>query len=121
MIILIRVLGVVIVGMGVAFLLRPKLYRQYVAFWQPGKRLYLGAILSLLIGVILLLAATQCRLIGFVLALGILCLVKGVMLFTLGREKMKSMLKWYQGRSLLVLRLVALIAIAFGALLIYSA
>ena len=120
MIMLVRVLGVVIVGMGVAFLLKPKLYKQYVAFWQPGKRLYLGAILSLLIGVILLLAATQCRLVGFILALGILCLAKGVMLM-LRQEKMKSVLKWYQARSLLVLRLIALIAIAFGALLLYSA
>ena len=121
MLIVVRVVGVLIVGMGVAFLLRPKLYKQYVAFWQQGKRLCLGAILSLLIGVILLLAATQCRLVGVILALGILSLVKGIILFTPGREKMKSMLKWWQGRSLLVLRLMALIAIAFGALLIYSA
>jgi hypothetical protein len=60
-------------------------------------------------------------LIGFVLAVGILSLAKGIMLFTLGREKIESILKWYQARSLLVLRLIALIAIAFGALLIYSA
>jgi len=121
MLIAVRVLGVLIVGMGVAFLLKPKLYKQYVSFWQPGKRLYLGAILAILFGVVFLLAVTQCRLRGVILALGILCLVKGVMLFTLGREKIESILKWYQERSLLVLRLIALIAIAFGALLIYSA
>ncbi len=121
MLIAVRVVGVLIVGMGVAFLLKPKLYKQYVAFWQPGKRLYLGAILAILIGVVFLLAATQCRLVGFIIGLGILCLVKGVMLFTLGREKIESILKWYQARSLLVLRFIGLIAIAFGALLIYSA
>ncbi len=121
MLIAVRLIGVLIVGMGVAFLLKPKLYRQYVAFWQPGKRLYLGAILAILIGVIFLLAATQCRVVGFIIGLGILCLVKGVMLFTLGRAKIESILKWYQGRSLLVLRLIGLIAIAFGALLLYSA
>ena len=118
---LIRVVGILIVGMGVAFLLKPKLYKQYVAFWQPGKRLYLGAILAILIGVILLLAATQCRLVGVILAVGIISLAKGIILFTLGREKIAAVLKWYQRRSLLVLRLIALIAIAFGALLIYSA
>ena len=88
MLIVVRVVGVLIVGMGVAFLLKPKLYKQYVAFWQPGKRLYLGAILAILIGVIFLLAATQCRLVGFIVALGIISLAKGIMLFTLGREKM---------------------------------
>jgi len=88
MLIAVRVLGVVIVGMGVVFLLRPKLYKQYMAFWQTGKRLYLGAILAILIGVLLLLAATQCRLVGIILALGIISLAKGIILFTLGREKM---------------------------------
>lgn len=121
MLIVVRVVGVLIAGVGIIFLLRPKLYRQYMAFWQPGKRLYVGAILAILIGVVFLLAASGCRLVGVILALGILCLVKGVMLFTLGREKIRSLLKWWQARSLLTLRLVALIAIAFGALLIYSA
>lgn len=121
MLIVVRLIGILIVGMGVAFLLRPKLYRQYAAFWQPGKRLYLGAILAILFGVILLLAATQCRLIGVILALGILCLVKGILILPLGEKKIKSILKWWQAKPLWVLRLVALIAIAFGALLFYSA
>ena len=121
MLIAVRLIGVLIVGTGVAFLLKPKLYKQYVTFWQPGKRLYLGAILAILIGVIFLLAATQCRLVGVIVGLGILSLVKGIILFTPGREKMKSMLKWWQGRPLSVLRLIALIAIAFGVLLLYSA
>ena len=120
MLILVRLFGVVIVGMGVAFLLKPKLYRQYVAFWEKGRRLYVGAILAILIGVVFLLAATQCRLVGAILALGILSLAKGIILFTLGQEKIKSMLKWWQARSLLALRLMGLIAIAFGALLLYS-
>ncbi len=120
MLILVRLIGIVIVGMGVTFLLSPKLYRRYMAFWEQGRRLYSGGILSILIGVVLLLAASGCKLVGVILTLGILCLVKGIML-TLGQEKMKSMLKWWQGRSLLALRLIALIAIAFGALLLYSA
>jgi len=120
MLIAVRLIGVAIVGMGVAFLLKPKLYKQYMAFWQPGKRLYLGAILAILIGVVLLLAATQCRLVGFILALGILSLVEGIMLM-LKQEKMKSMFKWWQGRPLLLLRFMGLVVLAIGALLIYSA
>ena len=90
MLILVRLFGIVIVGMGVAFLVNPKLYRQYMGFWEQGRRLYVGAILSILIGVILLMAASECRLVGVILALGILCLVKGILLLTLGQEKMKS-------------------------------
>jgi len=121
MLTLVRLFGIVIVGMGITFLLSPKLYRRYMAFWEQGRRLYLGAILSILIGVVLLLVASECKLGGVIVTLGILCLVKGILLLTLGQERMKSMLKWWQGMSLLVLRLIALIAIAFGALLLYSA
>jgi len=121
MLILVRLIGIVIVAVGITFLLSPKLYRRYMAFWEQGRRLYAGAILGILIGVVLLLAASGCRLVGVVLMLGILCLVEDIIIFALGREKMKSMLKWWQGRSLLVLRLIALIIIAVGALLLYSA
>ena len=119
MVILVKLLGIFIVGVGIAFFVKPKLYEQYAVFWTKGKRLYVGAILNILIGVILLLVASGRRLAGTILTLGILGLVKGIIILTLGQKKMKSMFKWWQGRSLFALRLVALVAIAFGVLLLY--
>ena len=120
MLILVRLIGIVIIGAGIVFLLNPKMYKQYIAFWEKGKRLYSGGILSILVGVILLLAASQCRLVGVIVTLGIITLAKGIFIFVLGTERMKSMLKWWQERTLLVLRFLAPIAIAIGALLVYS-
>lgn len=120
MVILVKLIGIVIAAMGGVFLLNPKLCKQYATFWEQGRRLSLGGILAILIGVILLLAASEARLVGVITALGILSLLKGILILAFGQEKAKAMLKWWQGRPLSVLRLAALIVIAFGALLIYS-
>lgn len=121
MLILVRIIGIVMVGMGVMYLLKPKTLKQFVAFFEKGRRLYIAGILRIVIGVILLAAASQCRLVGVVLALGVLALIGGIVIFILGLERIKSMLNWWNKRSPLVLRLVALVALALGALLLYSA
>ncbi len=121
MLILVKLIGIIIAGMGIVVLLSPKALHQMLSYWGQGKKLYLAGILRLLIGVILLLAAPQCRLVGVILALGILCLIKGILIFILGIEKTKAVLDWWKNRSHRVIRLIGLIVIAFGALLIYSA
>lgn len=121
MLILVRLIGIFIVGMGMTFLLKPKMLKQFVAFLEKGRRLYLVGTLRIFIGIILLLAASQCRLVGVVVTLGILALIGGITIFALRLERIKSMLSWWNRRSLLVLRLMGLIALALGALLLYSA
>lgn len=121
MVILVKLFGIVIVVFGVIYLLNPNIMKQYVAFWKQAKRIFIGAVLSLLIGIIFLLAAPQCRLPWFVAAFGILGLIKGIVLFAIGQEKAIAMINWWAGRSVTFLRIHALIALALGALLIYSA
>ncbi len=120
MLILVKLIGIVIVVMGITFLLSPKKLKHFMAFLGQGKRLYGVGILRLLFGVILLLAASQCRLVGVILTLGILILIGGILIFVLGLERVKSMLNWWNKRSPLILRLMGLIALALGALLLYS-
>lgn len=121
MLILVRLIGIVIVGMGATFLLSPKTLKQVLSFWGEGKRPYIAGILRLLIGAILLLAASQCRLVGVVVTLGVLILVGGIIIFLLGLERVKSILSWWNKKSLLVMRLISLIPLALGVLLLYSA
>ena len=121
MVILIRLLGIVTVVFGAIYLLKPDIIKPYMAFWMIGKRLYGGAVLSLAIGIILLLAASQCTITWFVALFGILGLVKGIVLFVAGQEKMKSWADWWIERPITFRRVHALVAIIIGALLIYAA
>ncbi len=116
----VRILGVVIVAMGVISLLNPRILKQSMTFMGQGKRFYAVGVLRLLIGGMLLYTASQCRLPEVIIILGILVLTSGIAVFALG-EKMKSMINWFNKKPLLFLRFVGLIPLAFGALLLYSA
>lgn len=120
MVILVRLISIVMLGAGIIFLLSPKMLKALINFLRLGKRLYVLGILRLLIGAILLLAASQCRLSVVVATLGILVLIKGIFIFIFGLKRMNSMINWWDKRSFLFLRLIGLIALAVGVLLFYS-
>ena len=121
MVALVKLLGIVIVGVGVAFFVKPSIIKQYMDFWKTRKRLYLGGALALLIGIIFLLAAPQCRWRGFITVFGILSIIKAVCLFVFGQEKLVAFMNWWAKRPITFLRVYALFAITLGVLLIYSA
>lgn len=121
MIVLVKLFGIVVVVFGVIFLLKPDVIRPYMDFWTKGKRIYTAAVLNLIIGIILLLAASQCRLAWLIALIGIWGIIKGVILFVLGPEKLKSRIEWWKGRPVGILRLAALLCLAIGALIIYAA
>lgn len=89
MVILVRVIGIIIVMMGIIILLNPKTFNQLMNFFKVGRRLYWNGFLRLLFGIVLLLGASQCRRVVVVIAMGILFLLGGVAIFALGLEKLK--------------------------------
>jgi len=118
--VLVKLIGLIIVVMGAVILLNPVAMRWLIDFWKEGKRIYLVGLLRLLIGIILLLAASQCKLPGVVTTLGILILLGGLLIFLLGLEKVRSMLDWWSKKPPAALRLMGSIALAIGLLLFYS-
>jgi len=121
MLILVKLVGMILVAIGIVFLLSPKRMRQWMVFCEKGIRPYVMGILRILIGIVFLLAAPQSRVAWVIITVGLLALIGGITFFVLGLEKLKGMLKWWQGRSLPVLRLIALIPIAIGVVILYSA
>ena len=120
MLALVKLIAILIIAIGIVFLLNPKVLKQYAAFWTQGKRIYMGGILNLLFGVLFLSAASQCRSGGVIIAMGIISLIKGIMIFICGPEKMKAMLSSWSQKRPAAARLMALVAIGIGALLLYS-
>lgn len=120
MVAFVKFLGIFIVVVGVAFFVNPGLIKRYMSFWKDGKRLYLGAALAFLIGIVFLLGAWQCRWRGFITVFGILSLIKAACLFIFGQEKPASFMDWWAKRPITFLRVYALFAVTIGILLIYS-
>ena len=121
MVIFVKLFGIVIVVMGIIFLINPKALKQYISFWKQEKRLRIGGVVTIPLGIIFLIAAPQCRLTGFITVLGIWCIIKGVLLLTLGQKKIYVYLDWWLNKPTLATRFLSLIVLAFGALVFYSA
>jgi len=121
MVTFVKLFGIFIAGFGLAYFVNPNMIKQYMAFWKNRKRLYMGGVLSLVIGAIFLFAASQCRWRGFVVAFGILAIAKGTWLVISPPEKLISMLDWWAKRPIAFLRGHAVFAVIIGVLLVYSA
>ena len=119
--IIIRGLGIVIVVVGIVYLLRPDVMKWLLEFLKQGKRIYFAGLIRLALAVIFLLGATQCSKPKVIGAFGILFLIGGLLIFILGPQKLRRILDWYQKQSALLLRVLAVLALAIGAIIIYSA
>jgi uncharacterized protein YjeT (DUF2065 family) len=119
--IVIQSLGIVIVAVGVVYLLRPDVMKWLMGFFKQGKRIYFAGLIRLALAVIFLLGARECKYFWVIFAFGILFLIGGVLIFILGPQKLRRILDWYQKQSVLLLRVLAVIALAIGAVIIYSA
>jgi len=119
--IVIRSLGIVIVVVGIVYLLRPDVMKWLIEFFKQGKRIYFAGLIRLALAVIFLLGARECDITWVIVVFGILFLIGGLLIFILGPEKLRRILDWYQKQSVLLLRVLAVIALAIGAIIIYSA
>ena len=119
--IVIKSLGILIALMGVAYLLRPEIIKQLMNFFKKGRRIYLPGLLRFALAVVFFLGARECRYFWVIFASGIIFLTGGLLIFTLGPERIRRILDWYDEQPTLIFRVIALIVLAFGAVIIYSA
>lgn len=119
--IIIRIIGIVIVFITIVYLAKPDIMKRLMEFFKQGRRMYLAALLRFVLAIVFLLGANECNLPWVIIALGILFIVSGLLILILGLEKIRTILEWYQEQSAMVLRLVAAITLAIGAIVIYSA
>ncbi len=121
MFLLTRLIGVISVGAGLIFLMNPETMKGVFSYALKRKRIYGIGAARIIVGLILLMAASQCRVIWVIVALGIFPLTGGIVIFILGIEKCKNMVKKWRGKPLKTLRLASFIPIIFGLLIIYFA
>jgi uncharacterized protein YjeT (DUF2065 family) len=107
--------------MTIVYFLKPDIMKRLMEFFKQGRRIYFAALLRLVLAVVFLLTARQCSHFWVIFAFGILFIISGLLIFILGLEKVKSYISWWQKQPLVLLRVMALIGLAIGALIIYSA
>ena len=121
MVMLVKLTGIAVVVMTVLFTVKADALKQYINFWKKGKRVYGGSAISFIVGIIFLLAASQCRLPVVVAIIGIWSLAKGVILLVRGPEWLNSTMAWFEKQPATILYTITALSIVIGALIIYAA
>ncbi|MHC4325943.1 MAG: hypothetical protein ACYSUX_16860 [Planctomycetota bacterium] len=120
-VIVIKSLGILFVLMGIAYLLRPDIIKKLMGFFKKGKRIYFAGVIRFALAVVFFLAARECRYFWIIFGSGIIFLAGGLLVFMLGPEKIRRILDWYEQQPAFIFRVIALIVLAFGAIIIFSA
>lgn len=118
----VKILGILIVSLVIILLIRPELMKRMLEYvLKEPVFIYVAAVVRILIGSFLLLAASQCKIPIIILILGLLILAAGIFIFFVGQNRAKAMLTWVIEKTPTVHRLFAIVALIIGALLIYAA
>ena len=105
----------------VLFLFNPDYAKRYIEFWQHGNRIFIGAVIKLISGIIFLIGASQCRLPQVIIFLGILAIASAFLIVLLGHEKMDRLLAWYSNITPIAVRIFAIIGIGVCGFILYAA
>lgn len=117
MVIIVKFAALFILAIGILFLVNPNIMKKYVAFWCQDSRIHICASINLIVGMIFLLATSQCKAPLVVIIVANIFLVKGIVLFGAGLKKAKTMLNKWGDKPQGTIRLIALLAIGIGILL----
>lgn len=120
MIFLAKAIGVLIFALGCVFIVYPAWGKKVAAFWKKGKTVYVGGVIRLVIGVILLIAAAGAKQSITAAILGVVFLASGVLIFAMSLEQTKRLIEFWENQPDLILRLMCIVTIAFGALIFFA-
>ncbi|HEG43931.1 hypothetical protein LCGC14_1683900 [marine sediment metagenome] len=118
---IIMVIGVLIILEGIAFLIKPGWYRNAAKTFMSERTVYIGPVLKIVFGMLFLVSALSCHIKSIIIALGVLMIAGGITGLILPKAKIISFIEWWTKRSDLVMRIIAIVAIALGGLVMWAA
>lgn len=115
----VSVLGVVIVLIGFAAILRPQVLQVPLGSWNGPGRFWAAIVIRVVLGALFLWIAPSCRLPVVVSVVGWFAIAAAIALLFVGQRRLDAFIDWWLARQGLV-RLAGLFAVLFGALLMYA-
>lgn len=121
MIVIVNIMGVVISLVGLTFLFNPALMKKFISFMKDSNKIYIIGTLRLVLGVIFILAAPQANYSPVIMAIGILMVIGGILIFAIGRKRVTAMMEWCLNMPDSNARLFAIVPVLLGVLILFSA
>lgn len=114
------IIGALVIAEAAVILVKPDLYRKFIKLFGRGMLLYIPAAIAIVVGVVFLVFARDCHIPWVIIVIGLIAAVKGISIFAVKLETLKGVVNWLSERSDITLRLFGLLALAFGALILYA-
>jgi hypothetical protein len=118
---IITTIGVIVAVIGIVFATAPQLMNKFIEFAKVGKRIYIGGVVRLVLGGLLLFSSPQATVFWIPVIFGALIVLSGVAIFLLGPPRIHAYLDWWAGKPENIQRIGPVVAAVIGVLLIYSA
>ncbi len=114
------IIGALVVSESVVILIKPGVYRKLVKFFSYGRMLYIPAAIAIVVGIVFLIYARDCKQPWMIIVFGLIAAVKGLAIFVSKPKTFKDLLNWLGERSDTTLRLFGILALAVGVLIVYG-
>ena len=108
-----------IAGVGVVGVVAPLLLLDLGKSLLSSNALYAVAAVRVAFGLLLLRVASQSRMPGTLRVIGALILINGLVTPFFGVERSEALLNWFSSQGPTFVRVIATLAIAFGAFVVY--
>ena len=119
--VVIKVIGTIIVCIGLGYFIKPEAMKWLMAFFVKGKRLYLAALVRFALAITFFLGARECHIPWLIVVFGLIFLLSGLLIFMLGLEKAKGIINRFQEQPIFMFRVVASIVLCVGLIIVYAA
>lgn len=117
MVLLIKLVGFLIMALGLAIFASPQFTQKIFDFIKEGKRVYYAGVLRSGVGLILFICSSQSLVPLAAISLGLMFLVSGIAVFATEPDRLKAFIAHYSEMPGLILRLLGLVAASFGILI----
>ena len=118
MVLLAKFVGTLILILGCTIFITPAFTKKIYAFMKEGKRFAWAGMFRTAVGIVLFLSASQSLLPRAAIALGIMFLMSGLVVFAADDKKLLEFVHNFLEMPAIVIRLMGLFAASFGILII---
>lgn len=118
---LIIIIGCIILTAGIVSIAMPQKMRDFLTFAKYGRRVYLGGMIRLIFGCLLLIASPHSYVFWIPAIVGTVMAISGILIFMLGKERVHEIIDWLVSKPDKFLRVPPIIASIIAILLIFSA
>lgn len=120
MVLLLKLVSIFMIVYGCLLMLKPKVLKKIIEYISEGNRVYIATGIKVVIGAIMMMASSACRISWFVLFMGALIVLLSITCFFLKKKIIIDLLGKFKELPRKKIFMVGMGALIMGVLLILS-